>query len=298
LRSPRYYVYLSIFIFPLLLAGCGGPLRYAYTPTRQDSPIENTEHISLYIAPVEDERQDIASGKGNKIGDIRSTVLDIYGTELVLSRNPAQIIREALIKEFRGAGFEVLSEAQDKADYVLKAKLEKFHLDVTSKDSIAIALFIELLNTHSRKNLWAGQVKSSDSRYAGVSGDSRRSISKYISISMATVLKKALHETEAAIKRDIPAISTAIKNSNEGTTQGREGINAKGLLRLTTEPLRAKIYLNNIYYGLSPQNLRLRTGIYDLLIRKDGFIDFREKIAVDKERETEVDEKLHKSTTE
>jgi len=278
----------------ILLYGCAGPLKYSYTPPVGYSPAVKAYPFALYIAPVQEGRQDMSSLK--KIGDIKSTVLDIYGTELFLARRPALIIREALIEEFKHRGFKVLSRSEEKADYLLKTKLQAFSLEIASKDKIEIALYLEVLDAKSKKSLWSGRVETSESRYAGVSGDSRMTISRVISRSLAKVLKKALNETEETIKKASQGLSPLVEEGEKNTRENHLKAETKGILRITTEPQRAKIYLNSIYYGLSPQTLRLRPGIYDLTVQKDGFLDFKEKLSVDKERETEVIEKLRKKS--
>jgi len=288
--SRDCYLYLLTLFVTFLLYGCGGPLNYAYVPTAQDNLLQTAEGHSIYIAPIEDQRKNITSE--NKIGDIHTTVMDISGSELVLSRRPALITREALITEFEGNGFKVFSEPQEDAEYLLKARLKKFSLDVASQDIIEIALHIEIFKTKNNKSLWVGTVETSGSRYAGVSGDSRRSLSAYISTSLAKVMEKALSRTEAAVKKDIFAESSTRKKNEKDRGQGYIEVKATGHLRITTVPPRAKIYLNKIYYGLSPQALRLRPGIYELVIKKDGFVDFREKIAVGSGRTTEMETTL------
>ncbi len=287
------YVFSFLLILTTILYGCGAPLKYAYQPLQgEKNQVRATKGISIYIAPVQDLRKGLQSGK--KIGNIHTTVLDIYGNELFLSRRPALVIRDALIKEFKSAGFTVLSETQKDAQYLLETKLKEFEFEIGAKDSMKIALYMEVLKTESKKNLGGDIIKTSDSRFAGVSGTSRKSISRAISISISKVMKQVIEKTENDIKKDHPAKNSTKEQNNKETIIGRKERAGKGLLRVTTEPMRAKIFLNKIFYGLSPQTLRVKAGIYNLLIRKDGYVDFSEKVAIDKERETEVEERLRK----
>lgn len=287
-----------IIILAALLSGCGGPLQYAYAPSTPETPGESAEEgTSIYISPLQDNRKDVTDT--HKIGELHATVLDISGTKLLLTKEPAVVVREALVWEFTRKGFKVRGDAsKENSDYILKAGLEKFHLDIASKDTIDIALKIEVINLSTNTTAWSGVAEVSDSIYAGVSGNSRRTISRYITASLEKVIQNTLNQTEEAIKKDFSAHTQTQPFSGQITKADKRGPEenaSTGVLGISTLPTRAKIYLNHIYYGLSPQRLHLKPGIYNLIIKKDGFLDYSEKVAVDRERETEVVERLRKS---
>jgi len=287
----RHGTYLLIILITALLYGCVGPIKYAYhAPPRQESPDKSAEGLSIYIAPVIDRRPDVKFE--NKIGDIHSTVVDIYRDELFLSRRPALVIEEAFIKEFEGAGFKVISDARGSAEYALKAELLKFQFEIGAKDSAEIVLDIEILNTRNEKKLWSGVVKTSSSRYAGVFGDSRASISRYISETISKSFRKIIEKAGPGIEK----MDRVGEGSGNGSSNGNEGYEGKvlesGRLIVKTLPARAKVYINGVYYGLSPMTLQLKPGIYRLNFKKDGFYEFRERAAVGSGRSTEMEAAL------
>ncbi len=290
-------VYSNIYLLIILSAlafGCGAPLQYAYTPSKNAPVPENKNGLSIYIAPVQDSRG--AINNINKIGELRSTVVNISGNELILSENPAVAVHEAMIAGFTRGGFTVAeSSGKKKIEYELKTELQKFHLEIASKDRINITLYMEFKRVGSNVNICSGIVDISESRYAGVSGDSRRSIKKYISASLEKVIKKALTRTELALRdRESGQSSYGNKSFAIETRADNHQKISRGVLSITTEPERAKIYLNGIYYGLSPQRLYLKPGIYRLKITRESFLEFNHKVAVDSERETEIEEVLLK----
>ncbi|MFQ5480028.1 MAG: PEGA domain-containing protein [Thermodesulfobacteriota bacterium] len=294
IRKNHHRPYLLIIFIATLLTGCGAPLRYTYSPPVDRPAAESINAHAIYLAPVQDRRKDIKDI--NKIGELRTTVINMTGSELILSEKPAVIVREALLTEFSRAGFKVTKDSSDKdTDYILNTELREFHLNIASQDKINITLYIELIKAESNITAWSGIVDISEMRYAGVSGDSRRSITKYITTSMEKVIKKAVSRTEKAIRETRSGQGSESDVSNKMESSGSSGEDvSEGIMSIKTQPLRAKIYLDGIYYGLSPQRLHLRPGIYELKIKKAGFIEYSEKVAVGKERETEIEEELSK----
>ena len=53
-----------------------------------------------------------------------------------------------------------------------------------------------------------------------------------------------------------------------------------GRIFVRTEPPRAKVYIGDIYYGLSPLTIDIEQGIYDFVIKLGGFKDTRERVAI------------------
>jgi len=299
MRKNRHYTdFILIFFLGILLTGCGGPLKYVYTPSDQDRLHMSEQLPSIYIAPIQDKRSNIRDVK--KIGDLQSTVVNMSGTKLLLSETPSFIVREGLIKEFSSAGFSVTQDSAKKdSEYTIQGELLKFSLNITSKDNIDIALRLTIIRARDNKPLWTGVIQITDSRYAGASGDSRRSIAGYISTTLEKILREAVNKTKRTIReRPSPQDTSDELNNSKKTIDGENNKISTGALSIATSPTRAKVYLNSIYYGLSPQRLELKPGIYNLLIKKEGFFEYREKIAVDKGRMTEVEEKLRKRVTD
>ncbi len=283
---------ILIFLFGIVLTGCGAPLKYTYMPSNKDRVHLREQLPAIYIAPIEDKRSDIKDVKN--IGTLQSTVLNMWGKKLHLSDDPSFIIREGLIREFIASGFNVRDSATENAEYILQGTLLRFRLDIASKDNIDIALRLLVIRARDKKILRSKVVKVSDSIYAGVSGDSRKSIAKYISKSLEIIFKKIVKDTERVISVRALRQGTVKSSHNKENADYKEKSSLAGTLSIVTTPSRTKIYLNGIYYGLSPMRLLLKPGIYKLLIKKDGFFEYREKIAVDRGRKTEVEEMLHK----
>lgn len=62
-----------------------------------------------------------------------------------------------------------------------------------------------------------------------------------------------------------------------------------GLLLVNTRPARAKVYLEGVYYGLSPLRLELEPGVHALSVKLEGYRMVVEKVSVRKGESTEMD---------
>jgi hypothetical protein len=62
-----------------------------------------------------------------------------------------------------------------------------------------------------------------------------------------------------------------------------------GLLLVNTNPERAKVYLDGVYFGLSPLRLELDPGVHALSVKLLGYKMVSEKVSVRKGDSTEMD---------
>lgn len=65
-----------------------------------------------------------------------------------------------------------------------------------------------------------------------------------------------------------------------------------GRLTIATTPSRAKVYVADVDYGLSPLKPELEPGIYTLHFKLDGFKTATEKVSVRKGETTELEIRL------
>lgn len=67
-----------------------------------------------------------------------------------------------------------------------------------------------------------------------------------------------------------------------------------GLLLIKTRPARAKVYLDGVYYGLSPLRLELEPGVHAVSVKMEGYRIVAEKVSVRKGDSTEMDLSLER----
>jgi uncharacterized lipoprotein YajG len=277
-----------IAVLSILITGCGGPLKVVW-PSGQ-GPAASTG-VSVEVAPFTDART--GENKGSRtIGKIATTVADMSSGSLTLERDVAGLVTEAFEREFSVAGYTV---KKDNTDFVLSGEVREFRLDVGSRDEITIVLDAKLTERETGKVLWSGTLAEKNSRYAGVMGNSRTTISRYITASLGSAVKKALDgsvlviaNTKAAYR---PADTSAPKDEKTAPATLKAGT---GRLVITTEPARSKVYINGVYWGLTPFSADMEPGVYELSVKQKGFRESTEKVSVRTGQMTELEVTMEK----
>ena len=72
-------------------------------------------------------------------------------------------------------------------------------------------------------------------------------------------------------------------------TQEPRATATSGLFLINTKPTRAKVYLDGVYYGLSPLRLEMEPGVHALSVKMEGYKTVDEKVSVRKGDSTEMD---------
>lgn len=284
MREIQKQVLLIILL--LLVAGCAGPLQVNYNVAPPEENRELEKPITIQVTPFIDARG--ATADPLVIGDISTLVTDMTDRRLALEKNPAEIVTEAFQKELSMAGYTVVTTGEGEADYVLSGELREFSLDLGSRDEIAVELFSKVVAKKADRVVWEGVKRESGDKYAGVMGNSRATISNYISATLSKLIRKVIANagprmTSAAAPYYTPTldpIQTAIP-----TGQGR-------LIISTDQEERAKVYLDGVYYGLTPTSIDIEPGIYELTLKQPGLEDYAEKVAVRAGRVTELESTL------
>ncbi len=272
------------------LSGCAAPLRIEYYPAQKGNEDNAANSIAMVVKPFKDRRPSVLKDGADPhdIGSIKATTQDIYSKRVVLEESPSSIVTESFKKYLLANGYNVIeagSAGPSFSGLILSGEIREFRLEIGSKDRIEIKIYSEFRGKDGSAVLWSGLTGEKDSRYAGVFGESRRGVSRYVSATLTKVFAKTMRKARPGLEQ-IGAPGEK-KREKKGEGQGETGS-----LIVRTVPERAKVFLNGVYYGLSPLRLKLKPGVHELLIRKDGFQDFSEKVAVDRGRETEVEERL------
>lgn len=212
---------------------------------------------------------------------------------LTLSEDVTAVARNAFAKELEKAGFVVVAgdPALTNSDYVLSGAVKDFRLDVGPRDDISISVMTKLAEKSTGSVVWSDTVSEKRDDYIGIWGETKSHISKYIS----SVLSKVARTTIAGMEDKISAPTSATgetpaaeKSPAGGAAQGT------GKLTVATDPTRAEIYIEDVYYGLTPLTVDMKPGVYGVTARKKGFIDARKKVSVREGQTTELDMTLGK----
>ncbi|MCP3676773.1 MAG: PEGA domain-containing protein [Deltaproteobacteria bacterium] len=276
----RYPIYLLAILLLWAVAGCAGPLRIEYSPSKAPEA-QAIGSGTIFLASYDDAR---VTEEPHYMGTISSPVSDLHGNKIILDREVAALITEAVQHELTDAGFNVTSwttgdGAHDWKGRLLKGKVKRFNLAIGPRDEIAIEIESSLVDLESGNVLWEKSSVVEDDRYAGVMGNSRRSIGLYISNTLSRVLRETVAELASSLPAPAPPPATVhdtVEVQKEDVVQRLK----KGRIVITSEPPRAKIYIGDIYYGLTPIEIEIKPGILTVTLRQRGYQSVKEKVSV------------------
>lgn len=273
--------------FLLMFAGCAGPLQVKYEP-KTAGQFKSSAPAAIFVSPFEDKRDLSKSPFKNPktIGKIEATVSDMAAGELTVSENITETVADAYRKELALAGFTVVNETEN-ARYILSGEVREFTLDVGSRDIVAIEIAYAIEEAQTKKPLWSGVESERGERFAGVMGNSRASLSNYIAASLQKIIRKSIADAGAHLT---DARSTSAPEEGAKTPF----IEATGKITVNTTPQRAKVYIDGVYYGLTPIAIDLAPGVYEVTVKQKGFRSFTEKVSVRQYGATEMETELEK----
>ncbi len=286
-EKKKYRVHITFFLILLIAYGCAGPLKINYIPGEVPDTARSKGPVTILLKPYRDSRD----GAGPQyIGKVSSPVADFHNDELILEGDVATFVTEAIREHLTASGFRVREWAPEQkppnvTGLIMEGEIKRFNLDIGPRDEIEIKIESKVVEMETGKVIWTGAASEKDDRYAGVMGNTRRTISTYISKTLSKVINKTITEVNANIQG---AVRTEPAPGYKGVidTVMPEGI---GGLIITTEPPRSRVYIGDIYYGLSPLILDLEPGIYSVSIMLKGFKKVEEKVSVRRGDTTEME---------
>lgn len=264
-------------------------------------------------------------GSPRKIGTGAENVFGMSGKDIVLDQDVTTMVTGAMKARLDDAGFQV-SEAQDgNMLFELSGVVKELTYDVKARDEVSIVIETMLKETATGKVLWSGVVTEKTDRFAGVSGNNKNDIAIYLDKELGVVTEKTTGEISASLMvmypelfnqapdaKAIPGVAVLIAPTVANTPPPAipvqqvvpmpavhtaapapiytpQATATTGLLLVNTNPARAKVYLDGVYYGLSPLRLEMEPGVHALNARMEGYKTVDEKVSVRKGDSTEMD---------
>jgi hypothetical protein len=231
--------------------------------------------VVLHVAKYAAAGPAAASGK---IGDISAAVNDMLGTELHVQDVPGTVTA-AMAKQLGASGFQTVvsggKAAAGSTDFEVSGVIKEFSMNIAARDEVSIVVETTLRDGRTSGILWSGVVTEKADRFAGVAGNTRSSITRYLSDALAKVSARTRDAISESIMQTYPELF-------QQAASARQSAPGTGRLAIATTPSRAKVYVADVYYGLSPLNLELEPGIYTLHFKLDGFKTATEKVSVRK----------------
>src|SRR3990172_9215274 len=169
-KTQNRLLKIRLWVLPivcLIVAGCSAPLSVKYDATLGAPAISLKEPINILITPYKDER----NAQSKKIGSITSPVFGIDSTELILEKEPADIVTNAFKEQLVLAGFKVTTIEDNtqapEADLLLEGSVKAFKLDIAAKDVIEIEIETRAVDVKTDNVLWSGIIAEKNERFAG-----------------------------------------------------------------------------------------------------------------------------------
>lgn len=313
----RFLLYLMAVAVGVMLAGCASLSGNEVHVVESQKPNPKAPKVkylaSIRIAGYSDGR---SVGNARKLGDAEARVSGMHGKDIMLDRDTTEIVADFMRKRLDDTGIQMLAKDDASALFELSGVVRELKLDVKARDYIEIKVETTLTEVASGKVIWVGEVEQKDDRYAGSSGNSKGNIADYLKQQLGIVTDKTTEAVNAVLMATRPELfsltpgTKAIAGVKILVTPGvalpvqpvalpavndnaqTSAIN--GMLLVTTEPARAKVYLDGVYYGMSPLRVEATPGVHTVEVKLNGFKTASEKVSVRKGDKTELELVLEK----
>ena len=252
--------------------------------------------VLVALAPVIDAR---TGQPGRRLGSTEAVVLGVDGRELVLSRDAPELVDTLLREQLRAQGYTVVVPPQ-RADLQLEIALQALTLQVAARDARHFALRGSLRRQSSGQLLWSGLLERQDDRFAGVAGNDRAALESYLGEGLADVASRlvlALRQPlagPAAAPMATAAPAAAARPPASTRPAAAEPSSLLGYVAVSSVPARARVYVGDVYHGLTPMTVELPAGVSQLHIKLDGWRSVSEKVAVRRGATVELELQLQR----
>ena len=262
------------------------------------------------------------------LGMTTQRVRGVDGDQLLLDQEIANIVTVAIKKRFDSEGYQVLEgSSASNSLFEVSGVIKDLTLNVKERDEINIAIETTLKEVATGKVVWSGLVMEKNDRFAGVSGNNKDDVIAYLNKELRIASNKTVEAISASLMasqpelfnltagtKPIPGVTvyvapTAAKPApaNVMPSYGAQPGGAvpppaymprasatSGLLLVNTNPQRAKVYLDGVYYGLSPLRLEMEAGVHAISVKLEGYKMVTEKVSVRKGDNTEMELNLER----
>ena len=263
-----------------------------------------TIRVTKYV----DSRSGLQAGN---IGASSTRIIGMTGKNLALDQDVSDLVTLAVKKRFADAGYKLVEDSS--ALYELDGVVKELTYDVKARDEISISIETTLKEVATGKLVWSGVVVEKDNRFAGVSGNDKKDIALYLQQKLGVVTKKTFDAANGSLIAAHPdlfnfspgtipipgvtALFTPDKNQSASNVIPVTSVMnppKTGTLVLTTKPARAKVYLEGVYFGMSPLNVEVEVGLHHVEVRHEGYKTATEKVSIRKDDKTELELVLEK----
>jgi hypothetical protein len=318
---PKLPFLVAVVLLSLGLAGCanfwgsaseaGNELRIREDVKPGPNARQERYQITVRMAGYTDARQ-IDSPR--RVGTSNARITGLTGKEIMSDRDATEVVAESMKKRLVDAGLQVVAKEAPDAQYQLSGTVKELNIDVKDRDYVDVAIESVLTEVASGKVIWSGLVVDRANRYAGTSGNGKKDVADFLRVKLGVVSTKTTESILSVLMATRPELfnmavgikpvqGVTIYSNSAGSAatvvepasiNPTETAGNKGVLVISSNPSRAKVYVDGIYFGLTPLRAEYGVGIHEVNIKLDGYQTSSEKVSVRKGDDTEMDIKLQR----
>ena len=268
-------------------------------------------------------------GNPRLLGISTQLIRGVSGSQLLLDQDVADLVTSGIKMQFETEGYQLLDEGGiGKAMFEVSGKIKDLNLNVKYRDEINIAIETTVKDLRNGEVVWSGLVTEKHDRFAGVSGNNKDDVVAYLDKELRVASNKTVAAVSASLMSAYPnlfnltggmqaipgvsvytvpvaadpasGISTAIMPI-VGTQPGsvaplleQKPLSSAGLLVVNTNPTRARVYVDGVYYGLSPLRVEMEPGVHAVEVKLNKYKTVTEKVSVRKGDNTEMELSLER----
>ena len=311
---------LAVMVVSWGVSGCAGIFGGAADSgsdihVREDSkPNPNAKQekypIVVRINNYTDARQ---ADSPRRLGVATGRVLGVTGKDLMLDREVTLVVVESLKRHLGESGLQMVEGEASKAQFQLSGSVKELSIDVKARDYANIAIESTLTEVASGKVIWSGVVVEKSDRFAGTSGNSKKDVADYLRKELGIVSSKTSESILSVLMASRPDLfnvpigakpilgvtlyanpAASAASAVAPAAQVAEPIAVNGTLLVSSSPSRAKVYVDGVYFGLTPLRAETGAGVHEVGVKLDGYRSASEKVSVRKGDKTELEMKLHR----
>lgn len=257
------------------------------------------------------------------LGKITNPVSGISGNKLLMDQAVATLASNAIKKRFDAEGFRIMEGiGANKALFEVSGVVKKLALDIKERDYMSIEIETTVKDVATGGIVWKGIVTEKNNRFAGISGNDKSDVMAYLNKELRVASGKTVDAISATLMASHPemfsltagtkrisgvtvlvapalpkvAPSAPTMPRNYGvygdvpkSTYQPHASDVNGLLMVNTSPSRARVYLDGVYYGMSPLRLEMAPGIHAISVKLSGYKMVSERVSVRRGDNTELE---------
>lgn len=266
--------------------------------------------ITVRMAGYTDARQ---VDSPRRVGVSNARITGLIGKDIMSDRDATEVVAESMKKRLGDAGLQILAGDIPNAQFQLSGAVKELSIDIKDRDYVNIAIESTLTEVASGKVIWSGLVVERAERYAGISGNGKKDVADFLKWKLGVVSTKTTESILSVLMATRPEMFdmvvgikpvqgvTVFSNSAGSAASAvapavvpAEVVITNGTLAISSSPSRAKVYVDGVYFGLTPLRAEFSAGIHEVSIKLDGYKTSSEKVSVRKGDNTEMDIKLQR----